>query len=207
MLFRRVSYSILLCLILSMYSSACAQSSASSSSIKKLESESEIVQASPTPTTAQSAADTPVQLQIPSLDISADIETVGLLENGDMDTPRQQPWTGVGWYSAGVRPGERGSAVIDGHLDRPGGSPAVFWTLKNSQIDDEVLVKMQTGRTLHFTVRQVATYAPREAPLQAIFGDTGGNYLNLITCAGYWVASEQQTTARLVVYTQLVSTP
>ena len=36
-----------------------------------------------------------------------------------------------------------------------------------------------------------------------IFGNLGGRYLNLITCAGDWIPSQHQTTLRLVVYTSL----
>ena len=41
----------------------------------------------------------------------------------------------------------------------------------------------------------------KAAPLQDIFGNRGGTYLNLITCAGDWIPSQHQTTLRLVVYT------
>ena len=52
-----------------------------------------------------------------------------VLSDGDLAVPTQNPWDGVGWYQYGPYPGARGSAVIDGHLDRPGGYPAVFWRL------------------------------------------------------------------------------
>src|SRR5690242_10335905 len=63
----------------------------------------------------------PVRLSVPSIGINAPIEQVGTLANGDMATPAQNPWIDGGWYSNGPHPGEKGSAVIDGHLDRPGG--------------------------------------------------------------------------------------
>ncbi len=105
----------------------------------------------------------------------------------------------------GPEPGARGSAVIDGHLDRVGGSPAVFWYLSRLHISDDVTVLTGRGRTLHFHVTHIEAYQPQAAPLQAIFGDTSGNYLNLITCAGDWIPSEHQTALRLVVFTSLVT--
>jgi hypothetical protein len=60
------------------------------------------------------------------------------------------------------------------------------------------------GKTMHFRVLRIASYTPQSAPVQDIFGNTGGIYLNLITCAGTWIPSEHQTTMRLVVYTTLV---
>jgi hypothetical protein len=47
-------------------------------------------------------------------------------------------------------------------------------------------------------------YTPDQAPLQDIFGNQGGTYLNLITCAGDWIPGQHQTSLRLVVFTTLV---
>lgn len=147
--------------------------------------------------------DKPLQLRIPAIHVSSAIEPVGVLASGDLATPQQQPWTNVGWYTAGPRPGEYGSAVIDGHLDRPGGLPAVFWNLSSLQRGDEIIVAMTSGKILHFAVTRVEYYVPQQAPLEAIFGDSGGHYLNLITCAGDWIPAQHQTTQRLVVFATL----
>lgn len=143
-------------------------------------------------------------LSIPSVGINAPIENVGIASDGTLAVPAQQPWTDVGWYQYGPFPGSKGSAVIDGHLDRPGGSPAVFWNLKNMHIGDIVTVTNAKGQTWHFKTIAMNYYAPDAAPLSVIFGNTSGTYLNLITCAGTWILSQKQTTLRLVVYTTLV---
>jgi len=146
----------------------------------------------------------PVRLIIPTIGINAPVESVGTQPNADLATPTKNPWVDVGWYNLGPKPGERGSAVIDGHLDRPGGFPAVFWYLRDLQVGDEVLVRSNSGKTLRFQVTRIAFYAPQDAPIQDIFGNWGGTYLNLITCAGDWIPSQHQTNLRLVVYTSLV---
>lgn len=151
------------------------------------------------------SAAVPARLLIPSINVNASVENVGIQSNGDLGTPLQNPWEGVGWYNNGPRPGQAGSAVIDGHLDRPGGYPAVFWDLNKIHVGDTIMVVDANGKTLHFRAIRTAAYPPQEAPLQEIFGDSGGTYLNLITCAGTWIASQRQTTLRLVVYTTLVS--
>jgi sortase (surface protein transpeptidase) len=145
----------------------------------------------------------PVRLVIPAIGIKASVESVGVQANGDLATPTHNPWEDVGWYNAGPRPGELGSAVIDGHVDRPRGLPAVFWRLSDLHVGDAVLVIDATGTTWTFHVVRLAFYQPQLAPLQDIFGNRGGTYLNLITCAGDWIPSQQQTTFRLVVYTAL----
>ncbi len=142
-------------------------------------------------------------LEIPSLALTAPIEAVGVQNDGDMDVPNHNPWTDVGWYEFGTFPGDQGSAVIDGHLDRPGGSPAIFWNLNKLHVGD--IIKIFTGmQTLRFQVRAIHYYQPQDAPLPKIFGDRAGNYLNLVTCAGTWIPAIHQTTLRLVVYTQLL---
>lgn len=146
----------------------------------------------------------PVRLVIPSIGVNASVETVGILNNGDLATPTHNPWEGVGWFVSGPRPGESGSAVIDGHLDRPGGYPAVFWNLRNMQVGATVMVITANGKTLSFRVTRVTLYPPQAAPIQEIFGNASGTYLNLITCAGDWIPSQHQTTLRLVVYTTLI---
>ncbi len=146
----------------------------------------------------------PAHIIIPSINVNAPVENVAIQSNGDLGTPQQNPWEGVGWYSNGPRPGQAGSAVIDGHLDRPGGYPAVFWDLRKVSVGDMIMVVDASGKTLRFRVTRTAAYPPQDAPLQEIFGDTGGTYLNLITCAGTWIPSQHQTTLRLVVYATLV---
>jgi LPXTG-site transpeptidase (sortase) family protein len=162
-------------------------------------------------TTPQSATSTVlpvakklVRLIIPAIGVNAPVEAVGVVAGGYLGVPTQNQWDGVGWYKAGPYPGDRGSAVIDGHLDRPGGGPAVFWNLRDLRMGEMVMVVDSTGKTLRFRVTDMEDYSPQNAPTSKIFSDTSGSYLNLITCAGEWIPSQHQTALRLVVYTVLV---
>jgi len=195
-------------LILAVALAGCSRSSASQSAVL-LPPPAKIVRPTATavptvlPTRTPNVVANPIRLIITSIGINASVEQVGMLSNGDMATPTQNPWENVGWYKAGTHPGERGSAVIDGHLDRPGGYQAVFWYLQDLHIGDAVLVVNADGKTLHFRVTRIELYAPQAAPIQDIFGNRGGTYLNLITCAGDWIPNQHQYNLRLVVYTTL----
>jgi Sortase domain len=145
----------------------------------------------------------PERLVISAIGIDALIESVGVRSDGDLATPMRSPWDDVGWYSLGPHPGDRGSAVIDGHLDRPGGYPAIFWRLRDIQVGNHIQVINRSGQILDFWASRIAFYTPEQAPLQDIFGNLGGTYLNLITCAGDWIPDQHQTTLRLVVYATL----
>ena len=145
----------------------------------------------------------PVRLVISAIGVDASIESLGILANGNLATPVQHPWDDAGWYNLGPRPGTPGSAIIDGHLDRPGGYPAVFWRLRDLQVGDRVIVVDALGKSFSFHVINITFYPVQELPVQEIFGNNQGLYLNLITCAGDWIPDQHQTNQRLVVYTAL----
>ena len=192
---------LLFCLCMLLLLSACS----SSTQTQKV-STHPTPTAFPSPTSSPTATPTPVvsepvRLLIPRIHVDAPVEEVGIATNGDLATPSKSPWDGTGWYNRGTRPGEDGSAVINGHLDRPGGYPAVFWNLRYLQAGDIVTVRTSTGQSINFRVLRLASYTPQNAPLQSIFTTTGGIYLNLITCTGTWIPAQHQTTLRLVVYT------
>ena len=147
------------------------------------------------------------RLLIPAIGVNAPIESVGVQPNGAMNTPRQSPWSDVGLYTGGPRPGDRGSAVIAGHLDRPGGNPAVFWLLRELHIGDEVQFVDAHDKILLFHVTRIEAYPVQDAPVQVIFGDRTGRFLNLTTCAGDWIPTQHQRTMRLVVYTSFGPAP
>ncbi len=73
----------------------------------------------------------PVKLVIPKLKIDVMVESVGLDDKGRMDVPKGV--TNVAWYSLGVKPGQAGNSVIDGHFDQPDGSPSVFFKLNQTK--------------------------------------------------------------------------
>lgn len=155
--------------------------------------------------TSTPSTTTQTSLVIPAIGVNAPIEPVGKSAAGSMEVPVRNPWTGVGWYKYGSRPGEQGSAVLDGHLDRPGGAPAVFWRIHSLHIGSTILLVQHGKKTKVFRVVEMANYSPQNAPLARIFRNTTGAFLNLITCSGIWIPQLHQTTLRLVVYTVLIS--
>ena len=144
--------------------------------------------------------DTGSRLQIPRLSIDAPIEAVGIRKNGHMDAPLLHMLDGVGLYQNGVRPGQIGSAVIDGYSRRPDGSPAIFKRLGDLHAGDLILIVNQDGSEQHFHVVSLQTYLFDQVPLGRIFWNTSGAYLNLLICDGDWLSPAQQTKKPLVVY-------
>src|SRR5258708_38380056 len=57
----------------------------------------------------------PDRLDIPVLNIDAAVLQVGIARSGHMAVPPN--FTDVGWYKYGSLPGQKGSAVMAGHVD------------------------------------------------------------------------------------------
>ncbi|MDR0136595.1 class F sortase [Metabacillus idriensis] len=143
---------------------------------------------------------TPVKVNIPSINVEANIEQVGILENGQMGVP--QEINNVGWFEPGVKPGSRGSAVLAGHVDSKTG-PAIFFNLKDLKQGDEIIVTDEKGTSLTFIVKNQESYPRGSAPIDEIFQTEEGQNLNLITCSGTFNRSAGTHEERLVVFAEL----
>ena len=122
----------------------------------------------------------PVNIKIPSIALEADIVSLGLTANGSMDVP-SDPFD-TGWYELGARPGEPGTAVIDGHVNWWYGTSAVFANLHKLKLGDSIMVQDEWGTTTTFVVREIRSF-DASADASAIFNSSDGMaHLNLITC-------------------------
>jgi LPXTG-site transpeptidase (sortase) family protein len=136
------------------------------------------------------------RLTIPTLNINAKIQDVGITNKGNMSTPNN--FFDVGLYKYGPLPGEVGSAVIDGHVNNGFGFNAVFGNLKNIKVGDDIYVEIEKGTKVHFVVTSTSIYN-YNAPAREVFEQSDGSYLKLITCTGNWVQALRTHDKRLVV--------
>jgi LPXTG-site transpeptidase (sortase) family protein len=143
----------------------------------------------------------PARLLIPKLGIKSNIQYVGLTPKGAMDIPHSAVDTA--WYKLGPRPGEVGSAVINGHVNTYYSDHGVFEHLGDLVPGDIVMVEQKNGNVLHFKVIGKKIFA-HDAPGDEVFAPTSGRHLNLITCTGTWMKDKQIYDERLVVFTELV---
>jgi len=142
----------------------------------------------------------PVRLKIPKIRVNAKIQYVGLNSAGSVDVPKGR--TDVAWYKLGPRPGQVGSAIIDGHSGRKPGPATVFDNLPKLQKGDVLYVEDRQKNSFAFVVREVKLYSPK-ARVPEVFSSTDGIHLNLITCI--WNSSAKAFTKRLVVFTDIKS--
>lgn len=138
----------------------------------------------------------PVRLTIPAIDVDAKIQQVGVTASGKMAVPTN--YTDVGWYKKGAVPGQRGSAVIAGHVDDGLALPGVFKKLSDLKPGDDIYVTTSEGDKLHFVMKSSKAY-DKDADTDAIFNDKSGKFLKLITCTGTWLPLQKTHDQRLVV--------
>jgi LPXTG-site transpeptidase (sortase) family protein len=81
--------------------------------------------------------------------------------------------------------------------------PAVFASLGNLNIGDDIYIDTIGGSTLHFKVINIKDYAANAETIE-IFSQNDGNYLKLITCAGVWSILNRTHDQRLVVTAEQV---
>lgn len=144
----------------------------------------------------------PLRLRIPSIHVNSVIEYVGITPSGAMDVPKKD--LNVAWYSSGTRPGETGSAVIAGHFSwRNHAQGGVFNNLDKLRKGDILYIDDDQGKTLSFVVRENRTFK-FDADARQVFFSNSGTLLNLITCSGWWDSSKQSSTARRVVFAELM---
>jgi sortase (surface protein transpeptidase) len=126
----------------------------------------------------------PVQVRIPAIGVDAHIISLGL---GADDTvavpPLSEPFL-VGWYTGGSSPGQRGPAVLLGHVDSYAVGPAVFYRLGEVRPGDLIYVALADQQTAVFKVASVALYPKQDFPAAQVYGSTRQPALRLVTCGG-----------------------
>ena len=142
----------------------------------------------------------PVRITIPAIGVSAPIIALGLDRSGALEVPHD--FGDTGWWTGGARPGERGPAVIAGHVDSHTG-PAAFFRVGNLRRGDVIIVQRADGRLVHFHVRRSAHYPKARFPTAEVYGPTGGPTLRLITCSGTFDRASGHYLDNTVVYAGL----
>jgi sortase (surface protein transpeptidase) len=146
------------------------------------------------------------ELSIPDIGVQSVLNPLGVDADGGLEVPARGPhYDEAAWFTGSPRPGETGPAVLMGHVNGRGGTPSVFFRLAELGGGDPVTVSRTDGTTATFEVYRTEQYPKDEFPTTAVYGDTAGSELRLITCAGSWDAAVGHYRDNVVVYAQLVS--
>ncbi|MER6947981.1 class F sortase [Nonomuraea sp. NPDC000554] len=146
----------------------------------------------------------PTAVYIPSIGVSAPLMELGLDAKGAIQNPPFDPPNLAGWYRYGAVPGQRGAAVITGHLDTRNG-PAVFAGLKNVKRGDQVQVLRADRSVAVFVVDRIEHSPKRSFPAAKVYGDLAYPGLRLVTCGGAFDRQAHSYKDNTIVFAHLAA--
>jgi sortase (surface protein transpeptidase) len=146
----------------------------------------------------------PSRLEIPAIGVSAPIIKLG--RNGDGTAQVPHSFSDAGWFEPGPEPGERGAAVLLGHVDSVSG-PGVFYRLRALRRNDRIRVVLRNGKRLQFVVTGTMEAPKNRFPTKLVYKRTPGATLRLITCGGAFNRSTGHYVDNYIVFAWLVGRP
>ncbi|MET7305916.1 MULTISPECIES: class F sortase [unclassified Streptomyces] len=160
---------------------------------------------SPSPTGLFMPRSNPTKLQIPSIAVNAPFTPLTIGASGHLNAPPPHDTNLVGWYKGGVTPGERGAAIVAGHVDTTTG-PAVFLQLQFVKQGATVDITRADGSVATFKVDSVEKFSKASFPNDLVYADTPNAQLRLITCGGTYDRKAKDYKDNVVVFAHLDST-
>jgi LPXTG-site transpeptidase (sortase) family protein len=137
------------------------------------------------------------RLEIPAIDVAAHAVDLGLERDGSLEVPKR--YDEVGLWKRGPEPGERGPAVVAGHVDSKT-APAVFFKLRELRRGDRVRWEGENGVTERFVVTRTEEHPKADFPTRRVYGETRRAELRLVTCSGPADASGRRSVNNLIVF-------
>jgi LPXTG-site transpeptidase (sortase) family protein len=150
------------------------------------------------------ARSVPVSIRIPDIGVTAPAMKVGKNANDTVQVPPLDDHNLVGWYEYGPTPGQKGNAVILGHVDSLTGL-SVFYYLKDLHAGDKVYVTLADGKVATFEVDGLQKVSKDAFPTASVYGKANYPSLRLITCGGTFDAATGHYLYNIIVYAHLVS--
>ncbi|WP_406209581.1 class F sortase [Streptomyces sp. NBC_01017] len=148
----------------------------------------------------------PTRLLIPSIGVDAPFTELAIGRSGHLKAPPPDDTNLVGWFAAGPSPGERGTAIVAGHLDTKT-APAVFARLSTLSPGREISIRRAAGTTVTFVVEAIDNFPRDNFPDDRVYADTPDAQLRLITCGGSYDHAKKRYNENTVVFARLKPPP
>lgn len=127
----------------------------------------------------------PQTLSMPAHGVQSGLLYLGLQPDGSLEVPPGHPGAPASWYRNSPTPGEPGPSIFLGHVNASDGGPGVFAWIKQLNPGDTIEISREDGTVAVFAVERGEQYSKHAFPTQAVYGNTEGPELRLITCDGY----------------------
>ncbi len=146
------------------------------------------------------AADLPRIINIPVINVTARVRTVGVNSRGDIDTPKNLNDTA--WYDGSAKPNQEGQVFIDGHTSFSRNITAAFNDLNKVRDGDQIYIETGNGAKFKYRVTGVKTVDANKVDMGEALNTQDGAHkgLTLMTCTGTFNYRTQTADKRLIVY-------
>jgi sortase (surface protein transpeptidase) len=152
-------------------------------------------------TLARAQLPRPVHIAIPSIHVSARVIPLGLNPDRTLEVPTG--FAKTGWFTEGPEPGERGAAVIVGHLESLNG-PGVFFHLRDLRPGGRIRIRLADGTVVRYVARSSLTVPKGRFPTRRVYARTPQSKLRLITCSGLLDSTTGSHPDNYIVFASLV---
>jgi sortase (surface protein transpeptidase) len=146
----------------------------------------------------------PVRIVIPSIGVDARVIRLGLNPDRTIEVPTN--FADTGWFEPGPEPGERGAAVVVGHLEGRSG-PGVFIELSRLRPGKVITIYLRGGSKVQFVARSTLRVPKSRFPTNRVYAQTPRPTLRLITCAGPFDAATGRHPDNYIVFATLRGDP
>ncbi|WP_225095023.1 class F sortase [Streptomyces sp. CoH27] len=143
------------------------------------------------------------RVRIPAIQVDAPVMPVGLDTDGWVGAPPPGDPNLAGWFTGAVSPGEKGTAVVVGHVDNQQG-PAVFYGLGALKQGNRVEALRRDGKTAVFEIYGIEVFSKADFPGDRVYGSKGTPELRVITCGGGF-SKQKGYDGNVVVFARLVA--
>ncbi|WP_018335567.1 sortase domain-containing protein [Actinomycetospora chiangmaiensis] len=141
-------------------------------------------------------------VSIPKLNETSQLIGLGLNADRSIQVPPLADPMQAGVYTKGPMPGQTGPAVVLAHINA-NGTPGFGEGFHTLAAGDEINVTTPSG-PVSFAVTRTETAPKAEFPTAAVYSDTVGPELRLITCGGTLDRSAHNYLGQTIVYAKKV---
>lgn len=145
----------------------------------------------------------PTVIRIPKIGVISSLVPLCLDPNGEIQVPGVDHPEQAGYYAQGYRPGDKGSAVILGHVDGDR-QLGVFHSLSRLTKGDKITVDRADGSKVNFVVDKTETVLKKDFDPKRIYGPATTPELKLISCGGRFSPQQEGYLANVITSAHLV---
>lgn len=145
-------------------------------------------------------ADEPRYLYLPSINVKARVDHVGINSSGNIDSPKNA--NDAAWYDGSAKPTQDGQVFINGHKSYSSSYNAAFDNLDKLKAGEQIAIETGNGERITYKVVSIEIVATDKVDMNKTLNvPTGAKRgLTLMTYAGKYNYREQSAEQRVIVY-------